>query len=112
MTEEAVNPEAHSVEIKIGFVYVVLGPMKIKNADLYITGSNSKMLSTDILTRFRGGRDKIRVNSLPLRNFIRLTKAINMTLVHLILQTMKKPVIFSNHRFTVSTDNYATHFRA
>ena len=80
MAEEAVNPEAHSVEIKIDFVYVVLGPMKIKNADLYITGSNSKMLSTDILTRFRGGRDKIRVNSLPLRNFIRLTKAINMTL--------------------------------
>jgi len=103
MAEEAVNPEAHSVEIKIDFV---LGPMKIKNADLYITGSNSKMLSTDILTRFRGGRDKICVNSLPLRNFIRLTKAIN------ILQTIKKPVIFSNHRFTVSTDNYATHFRA
>ena len=112
MAEEAVNPEAHSVEIKIDFVDFVLGPMKIKNADLYITGSNSKMLSTDILTRFRGVRDKIRVNSLPLLNFIRLTKAINMTLVHLILQTIKKPVIFSNHRFTVSADSYVTDLRA
>lgn len=54
MAEEAVNPEANSVEIKIGFVYVVLGLMKIKNADLHIAGSNSKTLSTNILTQFRG----------------------------------------------------------
>lgn len=69
MVEEAVNPEAHSVEIKIGFVDVVLGLMKIKNVDLYITGSNSKMLSTDILTQFRGRGDEIHVNPLSFAEF-------------------------------------------
>ena len=69
MVEEAVNPNAHSVEIKIGFVDVVLGLMKIKNVDLYITGSNSKMLSTDILTQFRGRGDEIRVNPLSFAEF-------------------------------------------
>ncbi len=69
MVEEAVNPDAHSVEIKIGFVDVVLGLMKIKNVDLYITGSNSKMLSTDILTQFRGRGDEIRVNPLSFAEF-------------------------------------------
>lgn len=69
MVEEAVNPDARSVEIKIGFVDVVLGLMKIKNVDLYITGSNSKMLSTDILTQFRGRGDEIRVNPLSFAEF-------------------------------------------
>ena len=69
MVEEAVNPEAHSVEIKIGFVDVVLGLMSIKNVDLYITGSNSRMLSSDILTQFRGRGDEIRVNPLSYAEF-------------------------------------------
>lgn len=37
----------------ITFVDVVLGLSREKNIDLYITGSNSKMLSTDIITEFR-----------------------------------------------------------
>lgn len=36
-----------------GFVELVLGLSKEKNVDLYVTGSNSKMLSTDIITEFR-----------------------------------------------------------
>ena len=35
--------------------------MKIPNVDVYITGSNSKMLSSDILTQFRDRSDEIRV---------------------------------------------------
>ncbi len=38
--------------------------MKIPNADIYVTGSNSKMLSSDILTQFRDRGDEIRVNPL------------------------------------------------
>jgi predicted AAA+ superfamily ATPase len=41
----------------IGFVDVLLGLMKIKNVDLYVTGSNSKMLSSDILTEFKDRGD-------------------------------------------------------
>lgn len=58
------NPYLDGTEYKIGFVDVVLGLMKIKNADIYVTGSNSKMLSSDILTEFRGRGDEIRVNPL------------------------------------------------
>lgn len=48
---------------------VLLGLMKIKNIDLYVTGSNSKMLSSDILTGFRGRGDEIRVNPLSYKEF-------------------------------------------
>ncbi len=43
--------------------------MEIKNADVYVTGSNSKMLSTDIPTQFRERGDEIRVNPLSFAEF-------------------------------------------
>ena len=46
---------------KISFIDVILGLIKIRNADVYVTGSNSKMLSSDILTQFRDRGDEIRV---------------------------------------------------
>ena len=63
------NPYIEGVEDKIGFVDVVLGLMKRDNIDLYVTGSNSKMLSSDILTEFRGRGDEIRVNPLSFAEF-------------------------------------------
>ena len=66
---EIPNPYLPGTEEKIGFVDVLIGLMKIKNVDLYVTGSNSKMLSTDILTEFRGRGDEVRVNPLSYREF-------------------------------------------
>lgn len=66
---ETVSVLPSNPKIKIGFVDVVLGLMKIPNVDLYITGSNSKMLSSDILTEFRGRGDEIRVNPLSYAEF-------------------------------------------
>ncbi|MCR5150513.1 MAG: ATP-binding protein [Clostridiales bacterium] len=66
---EIPNPYLPGTDEKIGFVDVLLGLMKIKNVDLYVTGSNSKMLSTDILTEFRGRGDEVRVNPLSFREF-------------------------------------------
>lgn len=63
------NPYVPGGDEKVGFVDVLLGLMKIKNIDLYVTGSNSKMLSSDILTEFRGRGDEIRVNPLSYREF-------------------------------------------
>ena len=63
------NPYIQGVEDKIGFVDVVLGLMKHDNIDVYVTGSNSKMLSSDILTEFRGRGDEIRVNPLSFEEF-------------------------------------------
>lgn len=40
------------------------GLMKRPNVDIYVTGSNSKMLSNDISTEFRGRGDKIRLHPL------------------------------------------------
>jgi len=44
-----------------GFEDVVNGLRHRSNLDIYVTGSNSKFLSTDILTEFRGRGDEIRV---------------------------------------------------
>ena len=66
---ELPNPYLPGTSEKIGFVDVLLGLMKIKNVDLYVTGSNSRMLSTDILTEFRGRGDEIRVNPLSYKEY-------------------------------------------
>lgn len=63
------NPYIKDVEDKIGFVDVLLGLMKYDNIDVYVTGSNSKMLSSDILTEFRGRGDEIKVNPLSFSEF-------------------------------------------
>lgn len=55
------NPYIEGVDSKIGFVDVLLGFMKIENVDIYVTGSNSKMLSSDILTEFKDRGDEIRI---------------------------------------------------
>lgn len=44
---------------KIGFIDVLNGLRNIPNADVCVTGSNSKMLSSDIVTEFRGRGDII-----------------------------------------------------
>ena len=61
LVSEVKNPYVDNQEAKISFVDVVLGLLKIKNADVYVTGSNSKMLSSDVLTQFRDRGDEIRV---------------------------------------------------
>ena len=63
------NPYIEGAEDKIGFVDVVLGLMKHENIDIYVTGSNSKMLSSDILTEFRGRGDEIRISPLSFEEF-------------------------------------------
>ena len=66
---EIQNPYVESQDAKLTFVDVVLGLIKIKNADVYITGSNSKMLSSDVLTQFRDRGDEIRVYPLSFAEF-------------------------------------------
>ena len=58
---EIQNPYVDDSDAKLTFVDVLLGLIKIKNVDVYVTGSNSKMLSSDILTQFRDRGDEIRV---------------------------------------------------
>ena len=55
---------------EITFYDVLNGLMRIKNADIYVTGSNSKMLSTDVLTEFRGRGDEVRVQPLVFSEYM------------------------------------------
>ena len=66
---EIQNPYVNDPQAKISFIDVVLGLMKIRNADVYVTGSNSRMLSSDILTQFRDRGDEIRVYPLSFAEF-------------------------------------------
>lgn len=51
------------------FENVLNSYLKIENADVYVTGSNSKFLSSDIVTEFRGRGDEIRVYPLSFAEF-------------------------------------------
>ncbi len=44
--------------------------LKITNADVYVTGSNAKFLSKDVITEFRGRGDEIRVTPLSFQEFM------------------------------------------
>ena len=55
------NPYIDDEDEKITFVDTLLSLIKRKNLDIYVTGSNSKMLSKDILTQFRDRGDEIHV---------------------------------------------------
>ncbi len=66
---EIKNPYVDDPEAKITFIDVIMGLMKIANVDVYVTGSNSKMLSSDVLTQFRDRGDEIRVYPLSFAEF-------------------------------------------
>lgn len=56
-------------EETISFVDVVLGLSGERNIDLYVTGSNSKMLSTEIVTQFRDKATNIQMQPLSFEEF-------------------------------------------
>ena len=68
MSDEITNP--YNPEGKKITFYDALNDLKsLQNLDIYVTGSNSKMLSTDILTEFRGRSDEIRVHPLSFSEY-------------------------------------------
>jgi len=58
----------------ITFAKIVLSLSKKKNIDLYVTGSNSKMLSTDVQTEFRDKATNIMVAPLSFEEFANYKK--------------------------------------
>lgn len=51
------------------FEEVLNSLLRIHNIDMYVTGSNSKFLSSDIVTEFRGRGDEIRIYPLSFAEF-------------------------------------------
>lgn len=58
------------VQMLDDFVSVLNEFLHYPNADIYVTGSNSKFLSTDIITEFRGRGDEIHVYPLSFAEYI------------------------------------------
>ncbi len=68
MSEPVKNPYLPGAK-RITFYDALNEFNEIPNLDVYVTGSNSKMLSSDILTEFRGRGDEIRVHPLSFSEF-------------------------------------------
>lgn len=64
--DELKNPE------NIRLYNVLNGLMRLRNADIYVTGSNSKMLTKDVLTAFRGRGDEIKIYPISFKEFYSL----------------------------------------
>lgn len=58
------------VQMLDGFEDVLNGLLHIPNADVYVTGSNAKFLSKDIITEFRGRGYQIHVSPLSFAEFM------------------------------------------
>lgn len=61
--EELTNPE------NVRLYNVLNGLLRLRNVDIYVTGSNSKMLTKDVLTAFRGRGDEVRVYPFSFREY-------------------------------------------
>ena len=58
------------IQLVNNFEKVLNGLLRIENIDIYVTGSNSKFLSTDIITEFRGRGEEIRIYPLSYSEFM------------------------------------------
>lgn len=58
------------VQLCKNFEAVLNGLNRRDNVDIYVTGSNSKFLSSDVLTEFRGRGDEVRVYPLSFAEYV------------------------------------------
>ncbi len=68
MSDEVPNPYNPGGK-RITFYDALNDLNSLPNLDIYVTGSNSRMLSSDILTEFRGRSDEIRVRPLSFSEY-------------------------------------------
>lgn len=57
------------IQLLDSFEFVLNGYLSLGNIDIYVTGSNSKFLSSDVITEFRGRGDEIHVMPLSFSEF-------------------------------------------
>ena len=58
------------IQLAKGFEAMINSLLRKDNLDIYVTGSNSKFLSSDIITEFRGRGDEVNVRPLSFSEFI------------------------------------------
>ena len=83
ITEDTLNTWSQIVIIDSGMYYILLDEvqllddfegvlnryMKFPNVDIFVTGSNSKFLSTDVITEFRGRGDEVHIMPLSFSEY-------------------------------------------
>ena len=57
------------VQMMADFESVLNGLLRVRHLDIYVTGSNSRFLSSDVVTEFRGRGDEVRVHPLSFAEF-------------------------------------------
>ena len=92
------NPYIIDSDEEITFVDTLLGLMKNENLDIYVTGSNSKMLSKDILTQFRDRGDEIHIYPLSFAEFYNTYKDKNLA--------WRDYVVFGGMPYILSLDTF------
>lgn len=65
----AISKEEMNDPDSIRLYNVLNGLLRLQNVDIYVTGSNSKMLSADIMTIFRGRGDEIKIYPLSFKEY-------------------------------------------
>ena len=83
---------------EITFVDTLLGLMKNENLDIYVTGSNSKMLSKDILTQFRDRGDEIHIYPLSFAELYNAYKDKNLA--------WRDYMVFGGMPYILSLENF------
>lgn len=58
------------VQLLDDFESVLNSLLRMKNVDIYVTGSNARFLSKDVITEFRGRGDEIRMHPLSFAEFV------------------------------------------
>ena len=69
------------VQLVPEFEDVLNSYLKVPNADVYVTGSNAKFLSKDVITEFRGRGDEIRITPLSFQEFTSVKEGDRETLL-------------------------------
>lgn len=65
----AISQNEKNNDVTINLYDALNGLLKLDNVDIYVTGSNSKMLTKDILTSFRGRGDSVEVYPLTFKEY-------------------------------------------
>jgi len=101
--------ESRNAKNEITFYDTVLGLMD--QCDVYITGSNSEMLSSDILTNFRGRGDEVRVYPLSFREYYTSSGGSISAAFRNYLYYGGMPMILSQHSTEAKANYLQTLFR-
>lgn len=65
----AISDEEINKRDNIRLYDVLNGLLRLSNVDVYVTGSNSKMLTKDVLTTFRGRGDEVYIQPLSFKEY-------------------------------------------